>query len=106
MSLISDIQGIRSCRPYPIDHERRRRVLIALAENDMTISDLARAIGIKRSLASYVINGRRLSPITEQKIAAFLKKKTDYLFPRFTTEDIRQILKVTPKHKSRKRKVS
>ena len=106
MSLISDIQGARSCRPYPIDHERRRRVLVALAEKDLTISSLARRINVAQSIVSQVINGRRISPVTEQKIAAFLKKKTDYLFPRFTTEYIRQILKVTPKHKSRKRKVS
>jgi len=102
MSFISDIQGIRSCRPYPIDHERRRRVMIALAEKDMTISDLARAIGIKQSVASCVINGRRKSPVTEKKIAVFLKEKTDYLFPIISVKELNRLSKA----KSNKRKVS
>lgn len=102
MSLISDIQGIRSCRPYPIDHERRRRVMIALAENDLTISSLARCINVAQSIVSQVINGRRLSPITEQKIAAFLKKKTDYLFPIISVKELNRLIKA----ESKKRKVS
>jgi len=75
-------------RPYPLDRERRQRVLVALAERGMTISDLARYLGIDQSIVSKVISGRRLSPKTEKRIAEFLDKPADYLFPLRTPEEI------------------
>jgi len=68
-------------RPYPPDRERRVRIKIELAKQDMTISDLALELGIKRPLVSYVINGIRHSKITEEKIAAFFGLPRDELFP-------------------------
>ena len=86
-SFLREFSGIGS-RPYPLDHERRRRVLVALAERGMTVSDLARSLGVTRTCISEVINGRRLSQKTEQRIADFLGKPTDYLFPFRTPEEI------------------
>jgi len=80
MSLAREISGLGS-RPYPLDRERRRRVLITLAENDMTISELARRINVAQSIVSQVINGKRQSPNTEKIIADYLGKPVDYLFP-------------------------
>ena len=88
MRLTCEISGLGS-RPYPVDHERRRKVMIALAERDMNISDLARNIGLAQATVSQVINGRRLSPKTEQRIAKFLCKSADDLFPYRTPDEIR-----------------
>lgn len=68
-------------RPFPLDHERRRRVLVALAEREMTISNLSMQTKIPRAIVSQIINGRRRSPRTEQRIADFLGKPAEYLFP-------------------------
>jgi plasmid maintenance system antidote protein VapI len=54
----------------------------------MTISDLARALGIKRPAVSAVINGTRLSPKTEEKIAAYFGMARQELFPRRTKGEI------------------
>jgi len=90
MSSLREFSGLGS-RPYPIDHERRRRVLIALAENDMTISDLARSLKTSRAIVSQVVNGRRLSSRTEQLIAKYLGKPADYLFPFRTPDEIKKM---------------
>jgi len=79
MSSIAKIMGIH--RPYPLDRERRRRVLVLLAEKDMSISDLSRSLKTSRAIISQVINGRRLSSRTEKIIADYLGKPVDYLFP-------------------------
>ena len=78
-------------RPYPLDHERRRNVMVALAEQDMTISGLARKIGVTQAIVSKVINGRRRSEKTEQRIADFLGKSVDSLFPSRTGADIKKM---------------
>ena len=75
-------------RPYPPDKERRVRVKTELAKNDMTISDLAQALGIKVSLASYIINGVRRSKKTEERIAAFFGKSREELFPSRTKKEL------------------
>jgi transcriptional regulator with XRE-family HTH domain len=72
---------MRSGRPYPPDTERRVRVRIELARRDMTVSDLARALGMAQSLTSEIINGTRRSPKTEEKIAAFFGLPREELFP-------------------------
>jgi len=92
MRLINQISG-KGCRPYPLDRERRRRVLIALAERDMNISKLAKKLELPQSLISMIICGRRLSPNTEQRIADFLRKPVDDLFPRRTPEEIGKMRK-------------
>jgi plasmid maintenance system antidote protein VapI len=54
----------------------------------MTITDLARALGIKRPMVSNVINGTRLSKKTEEKIAAFFGLSRRELFPPRTMADL------------------
>jgi plasmid maintenance system antidote protein VapI len=68
-------------RPYPKDFERRRLVRVELAMRDMTVTDLAEALGVKRSNLSSVINGARRSRKTEEKIAAYFGKDRLELFP-------------------------
>jgi plasmid maintenance system antidote protein VapI len=71
---------MRQGRPYPPDRERRVRVKIELAKRDMTVSGLARVLGVKQQLASAVINGTRLSKKTEEKIAAYFGMTRQDLF--------------------------
>jgi len=92
MRLINELSG-KGCRPYPLDRERRRKVLIALAERDLNTITLAKNLKLSKSLISMVINGRRLSPNTEQRIADFLRKPVDDLFPRRTPEEIGKMRK-------------
>jgi len=80
-------------RPYPPDKERRVRIKTELAMRDMSISDLARALKIKRPTVSYVINGIRRSKKTEAKIAAFFNKEPRELFPPRTREEIEAMRK-------------
>lgn len=87
MGFLREFSGLGS-RPYPLDRERRRRVLVALAEKDMTISGLARSLCIAQAIVSKVISGRRLSEKTERRIAEYLGKPADYLFPFRTPEEI------------------
>jgi plasmid maintenance system antidote protein VapI len=87
MTLLRELSGM-GIRPYPIDRERRRRVLQELVARDMTISDLARALNLCLPHVSNTISGRRLSPRAEQRIADYLGKSIDYLFPLRTPEEI------------------
>ena len=80
-------------RPYPPDRERRVRIKTELAMRDMNISDLARALGIKRPAVSYVINGIRRSKKTEAKIAAFFGREPRELFPARSKEEIEAMRK-------------
>jgi transcriptional regulator with XRE-family HTH domain len=89
-TFLRDFFGVGS-RPYPLDHERRRRVLVALAEREMNISDLARCLGISRAIISKVISGRRISTKTEQRIAEFLGKPIEYLFPSREIKEISEM---------------
>jgi transcriptional regulator with XRE-family HTH domain len=75
-------------RPYPPDADRRRRVRIELARRDLTISDLALALGMHRGNLTDVINGIRLSPKTERRIAAFLDVPVEALFPVRTMDEL------------------
>jgi lambda repressor-like predicted transcriptional regulator len=79
---------VKKGRPYPLDAERRRLVRVELAKRDMTISDLARALGMHQGNLSNVISGRRLSPKTEKRIAAFLGVPAEALFPERTRGEI------------------
>ena len=85
MNILREMSG-RGKRPYPIDRERRQRVMIALAEKDLTISSLARKLNVSKQYLSAVVIGRRLTQKTEQFIADYLGKSTDYLFPPRTSE--------------------
>ena len=87
MNFVKELFGVGS-RPYPLDRERRRRVLVELALRNMNLSDLARALKIHQSCFSLVVSGRRRSPATERRIAGFFELPADELFPRRTLEDI------------------
>jgi plasmid maintenance system antidote protein VapI len=102
-SLLREISGLGS-RPYPLDRERRRRVLVALAERDMTISGLARALNLPQSLVSMTIGGRRLSTKAEQRIADFLGKPADYLFPFRAPKEIGRMRQAEAAEKGRGQK--
>jgi plasmid maintenance system antidote protein VapI len=59
-----------------------------LVERDMTISDLAKALNLCPANVSMTVSGRRLSALAEQRIADFLGKSVDWLFPLRTPEEI------------------
>ena len=99
-TFLREFSGLGS-RPYPLDRERRRRVLVALAEKDMTISGLARSIGVAQAIVSKVISGRRLSTKTEQRIAEFLGKPIDDLFPSRTAAEIGEMRRAEAAEKER-----
>ena len=87
MRFVNEYSG-KGNRPYPIDRERRRRVLYELDELKMNISTLARKLKMPVSLVSMIINGRRLSLKTERRIAKYLGKPVNYLFPRRSGEEL------------------
>jgi transcriptional regulator with XRE-family HTH domain len=76
-------------------------VLTALVEQDMTISSLARSLSLSRVLISNVISGRRLSAKTEQRIAEYLGKPEDYLFPSRKLGKIRKMREAEARAKGR-----
>jgi plasmid maintenance system antidote protein VapI len=90
VKLWREMTGLGS-RPYPLDKERRKRVMVALAEKDMTISALAKRLGFSKQYISAVINGRRMSAKTEKLIAEFLGKSEKYLFPFRTGKEISEM---------------
>ena len=100
MQIRFEVSGL-GARPYPLDRERRRRVLVALAEKDMTISALARSLSLPQSLVSMTISGRRLSLKTERRIAEYLGKPRDHLFPPRTAEEIGQMRQAEAAEKGR-----
>ena len=68
-------------RPYPKDLDRACRVKVELAKRNMSISDLAYHLSVPQSNLSDVINGRRRSPKTESRIAAYFGLPREDLFP-------------------------
>ena len=99
-TFLREFSGLGS-RPYPLDRERRQRVLVALVERDMNISDLARSLNLPQSLVSMTICGRRLSTKTEQRIAEFLGKPIDDLFPNRTPGEIGEMRRAEAAAKER-----
>lgn len=87
-------------RPYPLDEERRRRVMVELARKGLTISELARRIGYNRAHTSSCIQGRYLSRQLEEKIANYLHLPVEYLFPRRTGKQLLELKELEQKHKA------
>lgn len=56
-----------------------KRVKIRLIEKDITISQLATAIGVTRQYASAIINGRVIAEPVIKKISDYLEISDDYL---------------------------
>jgi plasmid maintenance system antidote protein VapI len=54
----------------------------------MSIADLARALDIHQGNLSAVINGRRISPKTERRIAAFFGRAWEELFPARSRDEL------------------
>ena len=80
----------RFSRPYPFDFERKQKINTIMFERGIrTISEFARAINIKRTVLNEIINGTRLSPYTEERIARFFKMKRDELFIIRTAAELR-----------------
>ncbi|MDR2942641.1 MAG: helix-turn-helix domain-containing protein [Treponema sp.] len=100
MGFLREMFGYGS-RPYPLDRKRRQKVLVALAEKEMTISGLARSLNLPQSQISFVINGRRLSTKTEQRIADFLGKSADDLFPTRTPAEIKKMREAEAKQRGK-----
>jgi len=97
-------QSALGSRPYPLDRDRRRRVMIALAEKETNISELAIKIGISKAIISKVVSGRRFSPKTEQRIADFLGKSSDDLFPERSIEELVEMRKAEASRQAAARK--
>jgi transcriptional regulator with XRE-family HTH domain len=57
----------------------------------LTISALARNLGIAQAVVSKIVNGRRLSAKTEQRIAEHLGKPAGYLFPERLPEEMQSM---------------
>jgi plasmid maintenance system antidote protein VapI len=103
MNFLRELSGMGT-RPYPIDRERRKRVLWELVDRDMTIGDLAKALNLCLPHVSNIISGRRLSTRTEQRIADFLGKSADYLFPFRTPEEIGRMRRAEEEAKGKPRR--
>lgn len=68
-------------RPFPLDEERKRRVMTELARRGWTITELAHRIGLKRQNLSALISGRIISGSMQGRVADFLQIDVRYLFP-------------------------
>ena len=75
-------------RPYPLDYERKRRVMIELARRGLTVSELARRINYNRGHVSSCISGRLLCRPLEERIAEYLGRPVQYLFPERTVAQL------------------
>lgn len=89
-------------RPYPKDIERRRLVKAELGKRDMTITELARAVGVAQPHVSSVLNGVRRSKKTEEKIATFFGKKREELFPMRSKAELEEMRKAERAAKHRR----
>lgn len=92
---------LRGCRPFPIDYERKERCLDVLEQLNMTITELALHLNIKKSNLSNVISGRELSPTMETRIATFLNTPREFLFPPRTAQEIANMRKIEAEKKAR-----
>lgn len=75
-------------RPYPLDRERKRRVMIELARRGITVSELARRINCNQGNVSSCISGRLLCRPLEERIAEYLGRPVQYLFPERTVAQL------------------
>lgn len=81
------------CRPFPFDPERKMRCMQVLRSYDMSITELAQNIGIRKTHLSNLISGRDLSSMYEEKIAHFFEVEKDVLFPPRTPNEIAELRK-------------
>ena len=93
-----NVTGLR--RPYPLDSQRKKRVMVELARRGITVSELARRIDYNRGHVSSCISGRLLCRPLEERIASYLALPTEYLFPQRTVEQLRAMQKEEMRGKS------
>lgn len=82
------MKSARGCRPYPIDKERKQRVLSVLNSCGMSCAELAQLMGWQKSYVSNLLAGRELSVNNEKLVADFLGVPVDFLFPHRTPHEI------------------
>lgn len=93
-----NVTGLR--RPYPLDTERKRRVMVELARRGLTISELARRIDYNQGHVSSCISGRLLCRPLEERIAEFLNRPVNYLFPERTVPELLAMQKAEKRAKA------
>lgn len=62
------------------DTMRKRRILAAAAGQGLTMSAIARKLGVSKQYVSQIINRKKTNKQTEEKIAALLRMDREYLF--------------------------
>ena len=75
-------------RPYPLDTQRKKRVMVELARRGLTVSELARRINYNRGHVASCISGRLLCRPLEERIAEYLARPVSYLFPERTAREL------------------
>ena len=72
---------IQFSRPYPFDFERKQKVeRVMYLCGIKSVADLAKKTNTNYKVLNEVINGTRLSAMTEKKVAAFFGMKREDLF--------------------------
>ncbi len=83
-----NLQNVKRRRTYyPSDWERHRRVIDAMHAKKITLTELARQIGINQGYLSSLSWGTQRSPLWETKIALALGRTREELF-RSTAEAV------------------
>lgn len=101
---MNNIIGLK--RPYPLDRERKRRVMVELARSGITISELARRIGANQGNVSSCISGRLLCDPLEARIAEYLGCPVQHLFPKRSIKQLLAMQKVEQKAKNQREVVA
>lgn len=88
MAIPVDLKLVGLHRPLPLDRERKKRVMVELARRGITVSELARRIECNRGNLSSCISGRWLNTQLEERIAEYLGRPVQYLFPERTVAQL------------------
>ena len=97
-SMEFSIAGLK--RPYPLDGQRKKRVMVELARRGLSISELARRIDCNQGNVSSCISGRLLCRPLEERIAEFLNRPVNYLFPERTVPELLAMQKAEKRAKA------
>lgn len=95
------MNDIRGSRPFPTDKDRQERCKSTLDNYGMTVTDVARYLGVSRQLVSSVISGKRLSPATETRIAGLFGLPREAMFPPRTAAEIAHMREAERREKAR-----
>ncbi len=90
MYTMTKLGMLRFSRPYPFDFERKQKVERVMYLNGIkTVSELAVILNMSQSVLNEVINGTRLSAVTEKKVAAFFGMEREALFITRSEEELK-----------------